>query len=146
MRFVRFAAASAAMTLAVGGFTASTSFAMGHPKFNPLPTYSIIDDAVYATGSITGAGNQDAVVSISAVAEVGCANKPGKLPKGHRQTVSGAPATFPHDENGRINFTVHTGAIQADCPGKMTPVVIQWISATVTATLGNVKLTDTHTF
>jgi hypothetical protein len=144
MRFSRFIAASAALMVA-GGFSASAALA-ANPHFQGTPDYSIAEGAVTATGSIVGAGNQDgATIVLTAEAEVGCLNKPGKAPKGHRRSVSSEPQTFPSDANGRINFSVTTGQVDVKCPGKMTPFV-HFLSATLTATVGSETLTDVHTF
>jgi hypothetical protein len=145
MRLARFVAAAAAATLAVGGFAASASFAQGNPHFLGAPEYSIADNAVTASGSIVGAGNQDAVVVLTADATVDCLNHGQHMPKGLHQSVSSAPQSFSSDSNGRINFTVTTGSVNAKCPGRMIPVV-RFTSATLTATVGDVVLSDTHTF
>jgi len=147
MRFARFAAASAAMTIAVGGFAASASFAGGNPHFmHGSPQYSIADNAVTASGSIAGVGKQDATITLTAEAEVNCLNKGGNMPPGLHKSVSSTPEVVPADKNGRINFSVTTAQVDASsCPKSMTPIVT-FSSATLTAVIGSVTLTDTHTF
>lgn len=146
MRFARLAAASAAVTMVIGGFAASSSFAQGNPHFISGPDYSIANNAVTASGSIAGVGNQDASIVLVADAEVDCLNNGHHTPKGLHQSVTSTPTTFSADKNGKIDFSVTTGQVAAKCPGKKMIPIVKFTSATLTATIGDVVLTDTHTF
>lgn len=146
MRFARLAAASAAMTMVVGGFAASTSFAEGNPHFVQGPDYSIAANAVTATGAIAGLGTQDASIVLVADAEVFCVNHGNHIPKGLHRSVSSSPVIFSADHNGKVDFTVTTAALDAACPGKKMTPMVKFLSATLTATIGTTVLTDVHTF
>jgi hypothetical protein len=147
MRFARLAAASAAMTMVVGGFAASAGFAQGNPHFRPGdPQYSIVgNNAVNASGKIVGIGDSDiATITLSATASVQCTNKGGHSPKPFQKTVS-STESFSSDRNGSISFDLTTPAVTAKCPGKMAPVVT-FSSATVSVDVDGVTFSDTHNF
>jgi hypothetical protein len=144
MRLVRFAAASAALTMAVGAFAVSTAFA-DNPHFTSGPDFSIVGNTIQASGTIAGAGKNEsgATITLTAEAMVGCKNSSGKLPKGHIQSVTSGAVPFTSDNSGHIVFTVTTAPVTAKCPGKMTPTVINFISATLTANVDGMTLTAT---
>jgi len=147
MRFARLAAASAAMTMVVGGFAASTSFAQGSPHWmHGSPQYSIDNNAVEASGVIAGVGNQDATINLEAHATVTCVNHGGNTPPPF-QSVTTAEETVSAGKNGKLSFTVITAPVDASsCHGNMQPQVT-FTSATLTVTIGGEPvLTDVHTF
>jgi hypothetical protein len=146
MRFVRLAAASAAITIAVSGLAASASFAGGNPHFmHGSPQYSIADNAVTASGYIAGVGKQDAVINLTADATVSCVNHGGNTPPGLQKSVSSPSLTATPDKNGKLFFSVTTASLDGACPGNMMAQV-KFTSATLIAQVGSVTLKDVHPF
>jgi hypothetical protein len=131
MRLARLAAASAALTVAVGALTASTSFAAPTPKFVKGPTYTQNGNALTAAGHAVGMGGQRVTVTLVAHADYGCMNPAGHIVPGLHGTASGS-ADYPAAHNGSVNFSVTTGSLETNCPGPMTVVNVDFTDATLT--------------
>jgi len=146
MRLARLAAASAALTLAVGALTVSTSFAAPTPKFVKGPTYTQNDNTLTSTGHAVGVGGQRVTVTLVAHADYGCMNPAGQIVPGLHGTASGS-ADYPAAHNGSVNFSVTTGSLETNCPGPMTIVNVDFTDATTTISdsRGNVILSNSTT-
>ncbi|NUP09800.1 MAG: hypothetical protein HOW73_27455 [Polyangiaceae bacterium] len=77
------------------------------------PTCVQSGDVLTCSGSVAGLGNQPVTVDLD-VTRI-CRNRGGNDPPGQ---VSDSSGPYPPN-NGRIDFTV---SVDADCPGKMTPI------------------------
>ena len=91
-----------------------------NPHFVVGPTFSTVNGALTATGSIAGLGNKDVTIILTGTAVVTCTNRGGNVPPGQTETVSGTIENL-RPENGRVNFSVTTAQVTDVCPGPMTP-------------------------
>ena len=98
----------------------STVALAANPHFLGSPTFTSNNQRLTVCATVTGVGNQDLTVVVTATATTTCRNKGGNVPPGLTETVSGT-ATNIHPENGRADFCVTTGSASNPCPDGMRP-------------------------
>jgi hypothetical protein len=90
------------------------------PHFKGSPSSVFSNGALTVAGQITGLGNENVTLVLSANVVSTCTNKGGNVPPGQTETLS-AQINNLRPENGNLTFSITTGRITARCPGNQTP-------------------------